>query len=86
MFCENCGKQLIRGYSFCIECGSPVPPEVLEEGGLPGRSGEAADNAKETYEKTEKAAEKIAGDVQASMPGIEPIGSNKDEGTLVFCP
>ena len=86
MFCENCGKQLIRGYSFCIECGSPVPPEVLEEGGLPGRSGEAADNAKETSEKTEKAAEKIAGDVQASMPGIEPIGSNKDEGTLVFCP
>ena len=86
MFCENCGKQLIRGYSFCIECGSPVPPEVLEEGGLPGRSGEAADNAKETSEKTEKAAEKIAGDVQSSMPGIEPIGSNKDEGTLVFCP
>ena len=86
MFCENCGKQLIRGYSFCIECGSPVPPEVLEEGGLPGRSGEAADNAKETSEKTEKAAENIAGDVQASMPGIEPIGSNKDEGTLVFCP
>ena len=79
MFCENCGKQLIRGYSFCIECGSPVPPEVLEEGGLPGRSGEASDNTKDTSEKN-------AGNVQASMPGIEPIGSNKDEGTLVFCP
>ena len=86
MYCENCGKQLIRGYSFCIECGSPVPPEGLEEGGLPGRSGEAADNANKAGENTVKAAEENAGDVQASMPGIEPIGSNKDEGTLVFCP
>ena len=86
MYCENCGKQLIRGYSFCIECGSPVPPEVLEEGGLPGRSGETADNTNKAGENTVKAAGENAGDVQASMPGIEPIGSNKDEGTLVFCP
>ncbi|MGN0670446.1 MAG: hypothetical protein ACI4JZ_07840, partial [Oscillospiraceae bacterium] len=90
MYCENCGKQLIRGYSFCIECGSPVPPEVLEEGGLPGRSGEASENLPENGENAEKnadnAAEEHVGDVQASMPGIEPLGSNKDEGTLVFCP
>ncbi|MGN1339456.1 MAG: zinc ribbon domain-containing protein, partial [Oscillospiraceae bacterium] len=31
MFCENCGKRLIRGYQFCIECGTPVPPEQDEE-------------------------------------------------------
>ena len=89
MFCENCGKQLIRGYSFCIECGSPVPPEVLEEGGLPGRSGETSEDLSEKAENSEKTAgapEESSGDVQASMPGIEPIGSNKDEGTLVFCP
>ena len=89
MFCENCGKQLIRGYSFCIECGSPVPPEVLEEGGLPGRSGETSEDLSEKTENSEKTAgapEENSGDVQASMPGIEPIGSNKDEGTLVFCP
>ena len=89
MFCENCGKQLIRGYSFCIECGSPVPPEVLEEGGLPGRSGETSEDLSEKAENSEKTAgapEENSGDVQASMPGIEPIGSNKDEGTLVFCP
>ncbi len=30
MFCENCGKSLIRGYNFCLECGTPVPPEHLE--------------------------------------------------------
>ena len=89
MFCENCGKQLIRGYSFCIECGSPVPPEVLEEGGMPGRNGESADTPvkSENPEKTdENTVEEHGGDVQASMPGIEPLGSNKDEGTLVFCP
>ena len=31
MYCENCGKKLIRGYQFCIECGTPVPPEQGEE-------------------------------------------------------
>ena len=31
MYCENCGKKLIRGYQFCIECGTPVPPEETEE-------------------------------------------------------
>ena len=30
MFCENCGKSLIRGYNFCLECGTPVPPENVE--------------------------------------------------------
>ena len=33
MFCENCGKSLIRGYQFCLECGTPVPPE--DEGAKP---------------------------------------------------
>ena len=31
MYCENCGKRLIRGYQFCMECGTPVPPEISEE-------------------------------------------------------
>ncbi len=30
MFCENCGKSIIRGYNFCLECGTPVPPENVE--------------------------------------------------------
>ena len=86
-----------------MECGTPVPPEVLEEGGLPGRSGEQSESAEKTSffgeqsdEKLENAAENVeaaekteekaeGGDVQASMPGIQPIGGS-DEGTLVFCP
>ncbi len=31
MYCENCGKSLIRGYQFCLECGTPVPPQPAEE-------------------------------------------------------
>ena len=31
MYCENCGKKLIRGYQFCMECGTPVPPEAEDE-------------------------------------------------------
>lgn len=31
MFCENCGKSLIRGYQFCLECGTPVPAEANED-------------------------------------------------------
>ena len=31
MYCENCGKKLIRGYQFCMECGTPVPPEADDE-------------------------------------------------------
>ena len=89
MFCENCGKQLIRGYSFCHECGSPVPPEVLEEGGLPARGG---NNSEEGQTLSEQAADETsditetAAEVQASMPGIEPLNKNESEETLVYCP
>ena len=30
MFCVNCGKSLVRGYQFCIECGTPVE-DMTEE-------------------------------------------------------
>ncbi len=30
MFCETCGKKLIRGYSFCVDCGTPVPPGTFD--------------------------------------------------------
>lgn len=38
MKCKNCGSNLVRGFSFCLECGLPVPSEMLEESGLPPRN------------------------------------------------
>ena len=52
MICKNCGKTLIRGYSFCMECGTPVPAEkdddneaqasqsgMTEDNGTPDKEG-----------------------------------------------
>ena len=38
MQCKICGSNLVRGFTFCLECGTPVPPEMLEESGLPDRN------------------------------------------------
>ena len=75
MFCENCGKKLIRGYQFCMECGTPVPPEEEEkeqpadsaaQGGAENSAAQGANNA-----------------AVRSTPSVEPI--NNGNGTLVFC-
>lgn len=92
MVCVNCGKNLIRGYAFCLECGSAAPPEALEQGGMPGRSdneGKPMPEApkppkKENDDETEKPASP-ASEVRSSMPGVEPLGGGTAE-TLVFCP
>ncbi len=49
MYCENCGKKLIRGYQFCIECGTPVPPEDAEE--LNDQSGESDQTGAQSSEE-----------------------------------
>lgn len=88
MVCSNCGKNLIRGYAFCLECGSPVPPEVLEEGGMPGRTdneGRPSSN-EESAAKGGKENEKPAPETDAEMPGIEPIDGRENGEALVFCP
>ena len=38
MQCKICGSNLVRGFTFCLDCGNPVPPELLEESGLPQRN------------------------------------------------
>lgn len=92
MVCANCGKNLIRGYAFCMECGSPVPPEVLEEGGMPGRTDNEgrpqsdAENAPKPENKDGEKKEAPAGDVQSSMPGIGSFSDSNSTETLVFCP
>ena len=77
MYCENCGKKLIRGYQFCMECGTPVPPEAEEE-----ENNEATASGEQDGTGIN---EQSAGDQQSGeMPGIQPLGN--EEGTLVFCP
>lgn len=91
MVCVNCGKKLIRGYAFCLDCGSPVPPEVLEEGGMPGRTDNEGRPPKpetdtESAPKKEDEPEKPVSEVQSSMPGVEPLDGGSTTETLVFCP
>ena len=62
MYCENCGKKLIRGYQFCMECGTPVPPEVEEE-----------EENEEAQANEQSAGEQPSGE----MPGIQPLGNEE---------
>ena len=74
MFCENCGKKLIRGYQFCMECGTPVPPEVEQE--------QPADSAAQGGAESSAAQGANNAEIR-STPSVEPI--NNGSGTLVFC-
>lgn len=38
MQCKSCGSDLVRGFTFCLNCGLPVPLEMLTESGLPPRN------------------------------------------------
>ncbi len=71
-----------------MECGTAVPPEVLEEGGMPGRSDDEGKPKPEAQEapKKESEPEKPVSEVQSSMPGVEPLDSGRTTETLVFCP
>lgn len=62
MYCENCGKKLIRGYQFCMECGTPVSPEVEEE-----------EENEDAQANEQSASEQPSGE----MPGIQPIGNEE---------
>ena len=62
MYCENCGKKLIRGYQFCMECGTPVPPEVEEE---------------EENEDAQANEQSASAQPSGEMPGIQPIGNEE---------
>ncbi len=64
MFCETCGKKLIRGYSFCVDCGTPVPPGAFDEDDTP------------PVEELKPGM----GTGEDSMPGIQPKHSASVEG------
>lgn len=79
MQCKICGSNLVRGFTFCLECGTPVPPEMLEESGLPGRT---ADRGPQEIEppKTSKSAEEPQ--TEESVGDLQPklIGGDQERG------
>lgn len=74
MQCKNCGANLVRGFSFCLDCGMPVPPEALEESGLPLRNIDSGpQEPAEAPKPSEAAADaepETVGDVKPQMQGI----------------
>ena len=74
MQCKNCGSNLIKGFSFCIDCGSPVPPEFLEESGLPTRNTD--DGTQNSYASLDQSSQneqtdEITGDLKPQLQGNE---------------
>jgi len=61
MFCENCGKSLIRGYQFCLECGTPVSQQPSEE----------------EQQASAAAPEAAGMPEAEGMPGVEPLNSEE---------
>lgn len=91
MVCQSCGKALVRGYSFCMECGTPVPPEALAEAGMPPRTGDHAETTSAKKSDTRSANNELDDLASGGMPDIKPLmsGGNEDENsdgkTLAFC-
>lgn len=92
MRCKQCGNELVRGFTFCLECGLPVPDEMLEESGLPQRnidSGPKTRGVGETAERTEEAPEAAFAPEppEAEGPGdLKPHyvgGSDEDRGAAL---
>ncbi len=93
MKCRNCGVDLVRGFTFCMECGLPVPPEALEESGLPQRNidsgvqetfGSENGGAPSAGEEREKSASNVRPDVhEEEITELEPVlhgGSDFSQG------
>lgn len=81
MQCKCCGVNLVRGFTFCLECGSPVPPEMLEESGLPLRNVDGAGaQAHEIPDAvpTEERHEEFSGDIQPQLQGLSEETSGED--------
>lgn len=85
MQCKNCGTNLVRGFSFCLECGLPVPDEMLEESGLPQRNIDSgpqesySQNAPERAESAAFAETEEPGDLKPQLQG----GGEEDRGAAL---
>lgn len=77
MRCEQCGNELVRGFSYCLECGLPVPDEMLEESGLPLRNIDSGPKTRGVGESAERVDETNAAASAAKAP--EEIGELKPQ-------
>lgn len=86
MICPTCGAELVRGFSYCLQCGAPVPDSESEEDNivkpldghdLPG----TVEGADITQNNSDIPEPEI-------MPFQTNAGSNSDPDSesLVFCP
>lgn len=57
MQCKQCGSNLVRGFTFCLECGMAVPDEMLEESGLPPRNIDSGPKTRGVGESAEREEE-----------------------------
>ncbi|MDE6731990.1 MAG: hypothetical protein K2J77_03850, partial [Oscillospiraceae bacterium] len=57
MQCKQCGNNLVRGFTFCLECGMAVPDEMLEESGLPPRNIDSGPKTRGVGESAEREEE-----------------------------
>ena len=91
MQCKICGNNLVRGFTFCLECGNPVPADMLEESGLPPRNidrgpqeeadGAAVvtDNLPQNDEEVSELKPKLVGGEQERGKALRPELKGGDE-------
>lgn len=70
-YCQQCGKELAEGAKFCMECGTAVPAEPVEE-----KVTTESENLPE--EKIEEVKEEAVETVEEPKV-VEPVGANVSE-------
>lgn len=93
MRCKQCGNELVRGFTFCLECGLSVPDEMLEESGLPPRNidtgpktrgvGETAERVEEDSAQPDLAPEDFSSEQKGDLKPRYVGGGEDDRGAAL---
>lgn len=78
MQCKGCGSDLVRGFTFCLNCGMPVPSEMLTESGLPPRNIDSG--VREELPAVSDAAETVPDPQEQGDLQPHYIGEERDAG------
>lgn len=78
MNCKVCGAQLDANGSFCPQCGTPVPKEVIEQ--MSAKVNETAENAVESVEcVAEDAVESVENEAEKAVESVEEAVSQVND-------